>query len=98
MSESLARFGELSAASAALARLGEPLVVHLRLGGCGGGLTGVLWRPDVIVTSEQVTPTAESATVSRADTASGTARFAGRDPGTNVAVFRLDAPMERSAP
>ncbi len=98
MSEALDRFGELSAAGAALARLGEPLVAHLRIGGCGGGLTGVLWRPDVIVTSEQVTPTCETATVVVSGGGSRTARFAGRDSGTNVAVFRLEAPVDGKRP
>ncbi len=50
--------------------------------------SGVLWRDDVVVTSEQVLPDGTDYTVVRNGTEIP-ARLAGRDPGTNVAVLRL---------
>src|SRR2546428_6430968 len=60
-------------------------------------LTGTLWQPDVVVASEQSLPkrnefelimpggSAQGATVS--------AKVAGRDPGTNIALLRLAQPV-----
>ncbi len=50
--------------------------------------SGILWRDDVVVTSEQVLPDGPDFTVVR-NGAETPARLAGRDPGTNVAVLRL---------
>ena len=50
--------------------------------------SGVLWRDDVVVTSDQVLPEGPDFTVVR-NGAEMPARLAGRDPGTNVAVLRL---------
>ena len=50
--------------------------------------SGMLWRDDVVVTSEQVLPDGTDFTVVRNGTEMP-ARLAGRDPGTNVAVLRL---------
>jgi S1-C subfamily serine protease len=56
--------------------------------------SGTLWRKDVVVASEQALPKAEEAEVVLADGGSFAARVAGRDPGTNVAVLRLDGAPE----
>jgi S1-C subfamily serine protease len=50
--------------------------------------SGILWRDDVVVTSEQVLPEGKDFSVVR-NGAEMPARLAGRDPGTNVAVLRL---------
>jgi S1-C subfamily serine protease len=56
--------------------------------------SGTLWRKDVVVASEQALPKAEEAEVLLADGGTFAARVAGRDPGTNVAVLRLDGAPE----
>jgi S1-C subfamily serine protease len=50
--------------------------------------SGILWRDDVVVTSEQMLPDGTDFTVVR-NGVETPARLAGRDPGTNVAVLRL---------
>jgi S1-C subfamily serine protease len=50
--------------------------------------SGVLWRDDVVVTSDQVLPDGTDFTIVR-NGVEMAARLAGRDPGTNVAVLRL---------
>ena len=58
--------------------------------------SGILWRDDVVVTSEQVLPQGTDFTVAHAGTQLP-ATLAGRDPGTNVAVLRLLRPLEARA-
>ncbi|HEX4079813.1 MAG TPA: S1C family serine protease [Rhizomicrobium sp.] len=60
--------------------------------------SGTLWRADIVVTSEQSLPEAESYEVGIAGGAPVRATLAGRDPGTNVAVLRLDAPAQGHLP
>jgi S1-C subfamily serine protease len=52
--------------------------------------SGVLWRKDVVVASEQGFPDVNETTVISGDGGTYAARVAGRDPGTNVIAFRLD--------
>lgn len=52
-------------------------------------LSGTLWRPDVLVTSEQSLPRRDEFQIVLAGGASTIARVAGRDPGTNIAVLRV---------
>jgi S1-C subfamily serine protease len=61
------------------------------------GCSGVLWRDDAVVTSEQTLPDVTDFTVIRAGTAVS-ARLAGRDPGTNVAVLRLSQKLAATLP
>ncbi len=56
----------------------------------GRYLSGILWQPGIIVTSEQALPERESYPVLLEGQRADTARLAGRDLGTNVAVLRLD--------
>jgi S1-C subfamily serine protease len=59
--------------------------------------SGILWRPDVIVTSEQMLPDDAAAfQVAHAGRTLG-ATLAGRDASTNVAVLKLATPLEGSA-
>lgn len=59
--------------------------------------SGILYRPDIVVLSEQVLPAEAAAfTVTRTGQRIP-ARLAGRDPSTNVALLRLEAPLPEAA-
>jgi S1-C subfamily serine protease len=60
--------------------------------------SGILWRPDVVVASEQMLPddAARLQVVHAGQTISAT--LAGRDPSTNVAVLKLATPREATLP
>jgi S1-C subfamily serine protease len=60
--------------------------------------SGILWRPDVVVASEQMLP--EDAAALRVVQAGKTlnATLAGRDPSTNVAVLKLETPLGGTLP
>jgi S1-C subfamily serine protease len=60
--------------------------------------SGILWRPDVVVASEQALPEDASTLQVVHDGHTHDARLAGRDPGTNVAVLKLEAPLAGSLP
>ena len=79
----------LSEALAECASFAGPLVVGIAVRG-RRLRSGTLWRKDVVVASEQAFPEAGEATVTFADARAFPARVAGRDPGTNVIVLRLD--------
>ena len=53
-------------------------------------LGAVVWRSDVLVTSEQALPGRDLLDAVLADGSSVSGKLAGRDPSTNVAVIRLD--------
>jgi S1-C subfamily serine protease len=72
-----------------------PSVVALKAG--SRPRSGILWRPNVVVTSEQVVGEHDSAIVVSGGT-EVKATLAGRDPTTNVAVFRLETPLSGSLP
>jgi S1-C subfamily serine protease len=59
--------------------------------------SGILWRPDVVVTSEQVVGDQDTAVIVQNGT-EVKAKLAGRDPTTNVAVFRLERPLSGGLP
>lgn len=60
--------------------------------------SGILWRPDVVVASEQMLPEdVRSLQVVRGGQTVG-ATLAGRDKGTNVAVLKLETALEGSLP
>lgn len=85
----------LSDALSARIALAAPVVVAIKAG--HRHVTGMLWRPDVVVTSEQVLPDDPTFTVRR-DGEPVEATLAGRDPATNVAVLRLASPLEGTLP
>lgn len=60
-------------------------------------VSGILWRPDVVVTSAQVLPDRAEFTLRRAG-GEMTAQLAGRDPGTNLALLRLAQPIDATLP
>jgi S1-C subfamily serine protease len=53
--------------------------------------SGVFWRPGVIVTAEHTVRREEEITVTLPDGASVPAALAGADPGTDLAVLKIDA-------
>jgi S1-C subfamily serine protease len=59
-------------------------------------LSATLWGPDVAVASEQSLPRSDEFELVVAGGAVVKAKLAGRDPGTNVAVLRLERPVEYS--
>src|SRR5690242_9905245 len=76
----------LSEALADRVQAASPFAVGIRTG--RRDRSGILWRADVVVTSEQVLPQATDFGVVH-NGREIAARLAGRDPGTNVAVLRL---------
>jgi len=80
---------QISDALAARVAHGAGFVVAVRPSG-GRPRSFVLWRDGVAVGSEQGLPGAEAYEAVLPGGATVPARLAGRDPGTNVAVLRLD--------
>ena len=60
-------------------------------------VTGVVWRPDVIIASEQSLPRRDEFEVVAAGGAVTTAKVAGRDSSTNIAVLRVQEPLASSS-
>jgi len=79
---------QLSAAVSARVAAAAPIVAGIETRR-GRPLGGILWRPGVVVTSRQALHKAERYAVSVGGEAR-TAALAGDDPGTNVAVLRLE--------
>ncbi len=81
---------QLSEALADRLQAASRFVVAIRTG--RRGQSGILWRDDVVVTSEQVLPRGTDFVLAH-DGKDTAARLAGRDAGTNVAVLRLAEPL-----
>ena len=60
--------------------------------------SGILWRPDVVIGSEQVFPKTDVAEIVLGDGRRVAAKAAGRDRGTNVVALRLETPIEVARP
>jgi S1-C subfamily serine protease len=86
-------FSEFSAALSERVAAAQGLVAGIRMRG-HSLRSATLWRKDVVVASEQALPDLEEAEIVLADGGICAARVAGRDPGTNVAVLRLDGAPE----
>ena len=82
-------FSQLSAALSKHAASARPLVAEIRMRG-RPPRSGTLWRKDAVVASEQALGDATEAEIVLADGSRFQARLAGRDPGTNIAVLRLE--------
>lgn len=91
------RLKELSDALAAQTQAARAFTAEIRTGH-SSHRSGVLWRPDVVVTSEQSLPKAESFEVTVAGSEPVRSMLAGRDPGTNIAVLRPDKPFAVALP
>ena len=77
-------------------RRGAPCVVAIGTG--RRHVSGILWRPDVVVTSAQMLPERDRLHAPSAAVRKRRAQLAGRDPGTNVAVLRLAQPLDTTLP
>ena len=90
---------ELDALSAGLAaaveRAGQAVVaVHARP---RFSSSGVIWRPGIIVTAEHTVRREEEITITLPDGSDRPATLAGRDPGTDLAVLKLEEPAAGTA-
>ena len=83
-------FAALSRAVAATARGAAASVAGLEWGG-HHHVSAVLWRPGVLVTSEQSLPDSDAYTAILPGGARVAATLAGRDPATNVAALTLES-------
>jgi S1-C subfamily serine protease len=88
---------DLSTAFAERVAGAAPLIAAIDTGG-RWPLAGILWRPDVIVTSEQALPEEQRYTVQLPGGTEAAAQPAGRDPGTNVALLRLEGTATSTQP
>ena len=78
-------------------RIAAAASIVVAIGTGPGHRSGILWRPDVVVASEQVLGDRTNFTVRQAGVEIA-ATLAGRDPGTNVAVLRLAQPLTGALP
>src|SRR3981081_1851129 len=85
----LAHFSD---ALAARTEAAKNAVVAIRLAH-GRHMTGMLWRSDIVVASEQSLPRKDEFELVAAGGSVVTAKVAGRDPSTNIAILRLAAPL-----
>ncbi len=60
--------------------------------------SGVVWRPGIIVTAEHTLRREEEITVTLPDQSTRPATLAGRDPGTDLAVLRIEGGIGEAAP
>jgi S1-C subfamily serine protease len=81
-------FAQFSNALATRAEAAKGAVVAIRLAD-GRYITGMVWRSDIVVVSEQSLPRKDDFELIAAGGSVLTAKIGGRDPGTNVAVLRL---------
>jgi S1-C subfamily serine protease len=82
---------QLSQALAQQAEVARGFTVEIRAGGSDFG-SGLLWRSDIVITSERALPRADSYEVTVAG-ASARATLTGRDPGANVALLKLETAL-----
>ncbi|HXJ01683.1 MAG TPA: S1C family serine protease [Micropepsaceae bacterium] len=87
---------QFSDALAALAANASGFLAEIRTGD-GQCLNGVLWKPNAVVVSEQVLADASDYEVAVGGH-SMKGHLAGRDPGTNVAVLKLDEDLPANLP
>src|SRR5260370_22030923 len=85
---------QFSSALTARAELAKNAVVAIRLAH-GRHVTGMVWRSDIVVTSEQSLPRNDDFELVAAGGSVVTARIAGRDPSTNIVILR---PAEQLPP
>jgi S1-C subfamily serine protease len=87
---------DLSAAVERRTAAAKKVIAELHLGETSTR-TGTVWRPDIVIASEQSLPKVDALDVVLAS-GPKRAQLAGRDPGTNIAVFKLETPVETSLP
>ncbi len=79
MSDQLNPLAQLSDALAARIDAARPIIASISLAR-GGRLTGIVWRPDIVVTSEQSLSRRDEFEVLTASSSVTGAKIAGRDP------------------
>src|SRR5262245_56567096 len=94
MTEQADSLAGLSGAIAACVRAARSSVAAIELSE-ERSLSGTLWRPDAVVTSEQALPERDDFRIVLPGGAGTTGRVAGRDASTNIAVLRI---REETAP
>jgi S1-C subfamily serine protease len=82
---------QLSDALAAHAAAAAPLVTGIRVGS-NRVISGIVWRAEMVVTSDQALPAQDSYSLATAGGALLPAHPARRDPATNLACLTLDRP------
>ncbi|HET6605484.1 MAG TPA: S1C family serine protease [Rhodopila sp.] len=87
---------QLSAGLADRVAAAAPFVVGIH--GMPRPRSGILYRPDVVLASEQVLPEDATTLMVIRNGQSMPARLAGRDLGTNVAVLKLETPLDGNFP
>ena len=93
MTDQLVQFSD---ALAARVEFTKPTAVALRLAH-ERYVSGIVWRPDAIVASEQSLPRRDEFEVVIAGGAVTNAKVAGRDSSTNIAVLRVQEPLASSS-
>jgi S1-C subfamily serine protease len=83
---------EFSNALAKRAETAKDAIVAVRLGH-GRHISGMVWRPEIVVVSEQALPQKDDFELVAAGGVTVTAKIAGRDPATNIAMLRLAEPI-----
>jgi S1-C subfamily serine protease len=92
-SDPLVQFSNALIARTALAK---NAVAAIRLA-YGRHITGMLWQSGLVVASEQSLPRKDEFELVAPGGAVVTAKLAGRDPSTNIAILRPDAPIASPA-
>src|SRR3979490_727453 len=82
---------QFSNALAARAEAAKNAVVAIRLAH-GRHMTGMVWRSEIVIASEQSLPRKDDFELVAAGGSVLTAKIAGRDPATTIAVLRLAGP------
>jgi hypothetical protein len=93
MTDQLVQFSD---ALAARVESTKPTAVAIRLAH-ERFVTGIVWQSDVVVASEQSLPRREEFEVVMTGGTVTTAKVAGRDSSTNIAVLRPKAPLASSS-
>jgi S1-C subfamily serine protease len=83
---------QFSNALAARTQAAKDAVVAISLAH-GRHLTGMLWQSDIVVASEQSLPRRDEFELIAPGGATLSAKIAGRDPSTNIAILRLATPI-----
>ena len=83
---------QFSSALAARTEAAKNAIVAIHLPH-GRHITGMVWQSDVVVASEQSLPRKDEFELVAPGGSALTAKIAGRDPSTNIAMLRLAAPL-----
>jgi S1-C subfamily serine protease len=92
MTDQVDPLAEFSNALASRAEATKNAIVAIRLAH-GRHITGMAWRPEIVVASEQSLPGRDDFELVAVGGAAVTAKIAGRDPATNVAILQLAEPI-----